>query len=414
MALTLPFINTIPAFDATQGTSLAISVVGGDAITGYQFTLYDNQGTDIPFYTSQVFNVTNDIPTEGVRTFPITIPANASGGSVTLTNNERYRIAATIFNATESLTGNYTTFLCYQTPNTIMQYLATGGTYTNLEQNSIMPSQSSSMQFVFNPQDINSVARPNKLTVNLYGMQGGNQVYIGTTGDIYKFTASTVNNVTTYIAQFDLDGFSINLDKNTDNTYSPKTDALYSSYIVEYICETIEGMTLTETISGINCYYVVLLHSPFLNLQNLCNKGVIQITCEGLTSIVGTSNPTFDDLTFLDGEELDLTESGSWVQWQKFFILNQPYILGIWCRDLQDGVIASLTSSTINGAYITLTKETSGGETFISLKSGLKEGYPYYIESQRIATSSISSSTNLYIGIQSNSGLFDIDFEILS
>ena len=57
--------------------------------------------------------------------------------------------------------------------------------------------------------------------------------------------------------------------------------------------------------------------------------------------------------------------------------------------------------------------------TYISLECGQSNSngvpmFPYYIESQRIATSLINSSTSLFIGVQQQGNLFDIDFEILS
>lgn len=76
MALTKPFINNFPAFDATQGIDITMSVLGGDAITGYQFSLYSNDGNQSPFYTSPLTQVSNDMAGATIRSFPIRLTAN--------------------------------------------------------------------------------------------------------------------------------------------------------------------------------------------------------------------------------------------------------------------------------------------------------------------------------------------------
>lgn len=422
MALTLPFINSISAFDATKGTTINLNVLGGDAITGYQFFIYNVNDDSLPIYSSANIAVQNDIAGESIRTFPIQL--NQSLG---IMNNNSYKIQTRIFNNTDSLYGNFTDFLCYATPDIILQYktlIETEPTFVDLEENSVIPSSTIQMQALFYPQEINSKAQPNYLNVKLYGVQGGQQVYIGETGNLYNFSSSLDGDQEIYTTSFDLSGFSINLDKNNQGSYIPKADSLYSSFIVGYECMTIEGMLIQGEISSIDCFYNVLLHSPYLKLQNLCNKGVIQITCEGLTSLQGTSNPPEDDLTFIDGQELDLTESGTWVQWQRYFSLQQPYTVRIWARDLQDGVILNMTSTTNSGAYITLTKESANlwdedsddyvDYTYISLKSGLSEGFPYYLESDKIETSEIDSSTKLFICLQAQDGLFELSLDIIN
>lgn len=428
MALTLPFINTLPAFDATKGTMTSVNVLGGDAITGYQFFIFENDGSDTPFYTSQIINIASDIETVDLRSFPITIPANASGNNIILRNNNSYRIQVRTFNETDSIYSNYTTFQCYKTPFINLMYWSNNAQYENLQSNAIIPNAIAELKVVFNPKDLNSSAKPNKVVVNLYGVQNGNEVYIGTTGDIYAFDYSLLDGEINYVSEFDLSGFSINVNIDSEGNISSKTDSMFSSFIIKYECTTIDGMSISATITDINCFYKTIQHSSFLNLQNMCQQGVIKITCDGLTTLVGESNPSFEDLSFIDGQELDLTQSGSWVQWQKYFSLQQPYTLRIWARNLQDGVIATLASTSVKGAYITIKKETKYeyydnglndpflvNKTFISLDSGLLNTYPYHIESNKILyNSEITEDTKFFIGIQCQGGLFDIDFQILN
>ena len=75
MALTKPFINTISAFDAQNGITININVLGGDAITAYSFNIMKSDGT-LLFAPSQKINVNNDIADGTIRIFPITINKN--------------------------------------------------------------------------------------------------------------------------------------------------------------------------------------------------------------------------------------------------------------------------------------------------------------------------------------------------
>lgn len=428
MALTLPFINSISAFDATKGTTINLNVLGGDAITGYQFFIYSSGNDNVPIYSSSNIAVQNDVAGESIRSFPIQL--NQTLG---LTNNGTYKIQARIYNNTDSIYGNYTDFQCYVQPQIVLQFQDFSGQsleFIGMDNESLVRASTIQMRTIFNPQDINSPARPNVVKITLYGIQNGQRVYIGDTGNIYSFSYSLVKNEETgkneinYTANFNLGGFSINVNEVAPDEYEPKTDSLYSSFIVGYECTTIEGMTIDGEFKNINCFYNVLLHSPYLKVQNLCDKGVIQITCDGLTSLIGTSNPPESELVFIDGKELDLTNSEAWVQWQKYFSLQQPYTVRIWARDLQDGVILNMTSTDNSGAYITLKKETRKiwdaesskfvENLFISLESGFVNSYPYYIETEGLKTSLFDKNTQLFICIQSQNGLFNLTSRVLS
>ena len=60
MALTQPFINSIPAFDATQSNNLTLSVLGGNIITSYQFWIYLQSDSSL-VYTSPTLTLARPI-----------------------------------------------------------------------------------------------------------------------------------------------------------------------------------------------------------------------------------------------------------------------------------------------------------------------------------------------------------------
>ena len=86
MALTMPFINTLPAFDANIGLQTNIFVLGGDAITAYQFLIYDQSEPDTVLYSSAKYPVTNDIANKTIRSFPIQLTPSMGINQLHLTN----------------------------------------------------------------------------------------------------------------------------------------------------------------------------------------------------------------------------------------------------------------------------------------------------------------------------------------
>lgn len=399
MALTTPFINTLSAFDATKGTQTALNVKGGDAITSYEFFIYDNAGNLI--YSSNKIAV-RDFAGGSIRQFPIVIPANLSG----LQNNSSYRLQGKTNNKNETAVSNYAVFSCYATPLiNIFQNKFVGETsrWVDLTQDGNIQGSSIEIQIVAQNTNLNSPAVMNIGELTLYGIDNqGSKNYISTTDKIYDFTFDSTTN--TYTAHTTLSGFAINADAD----YNTLPNASYVYYEVDYEFSTIENMIVFGAISNIKCYYKTLTNSPYLVLANLCQQGVIKVTST-LTSLKGTSNPS--PPIYLD-DEVDLTEDGSWVQWSKHFILNQPYTLRLWGRNFKQGKLLSLTYTNAPNKYINVYYNTTDKESYISLECGDDE-FPYYIESDRLLLTDITNKTNLFVGIQQQGYLFDIDFEIL-
>lgn len=425
MALIMPFINTLPAFDANIGYDTNIYVLGGDAITGYQFVLYNQNNIDVALYTSPVYSVSNDIAGATIRSFPIQI--NASMG---ILNNNSYKIVPITFNSVQpnGQIGNATLFSCYTTPSVNLQYLdlVNGQSqFIDFANNVTVPATTIDLQVTFKPNDLQSEAQPNYISINLYGVNfDGTQELITQNPNIYEFTQDITTDI--YTATGTLSGFSLNVDSQGNPLSS--NESLYSSYVVSFTLYTIDKMEISGTYIGINCFYTALRNSPFFSVYNMCSQGVVQINCS-LTSLQGTSNIPLTDLVYPNNDSIDLTSAtypdfdSAWVKWQNYFQLRQPYTLRIWGRNfdssLNNNTILNMTSTIYNGYYITLKYNNDGTNTFISLSSGRIDSngnamYPYYIESNYITSSSITEDTNLFIGIQQQDGLFDINFQILS
>ena len=425
MALTMPFINTLPAFDANVGIETQICVLGGDAITGYQFVLYNQNNPTAPLYTSQVYAVSNDIAGSTIRTFPIQISSFMG-----IANNESYKIRPITFNSAQPAgqTGNDTLFNCYTTPTVSLQYLnlVNGQSqFVNFANGITVPSTEIDIQATFNPNDLQSEAQPNYISIDLYGVNfDGTQDLITQNPNIYEFTQDISTDI--YTATGTLSGFSINLGQ--DGTPLPSSESLYASYIVSFSLYTIDNMLISGKYSNINCFYQTLRNSPYFSVYNMCNEGVVQITCN-LTSLQGTSNIPLPDLVYPNDDSVDLRKetypdfNTAWVKWQNYFQLGQPYTIRLWGKNFDsstgNNTILNMTSTVYGGYYIKLDYNNDGTNTYISLSCGRNNNlgetmYPYYIESERIESSSISEDTNLFIGIQQQNGLFDLDFQILN
>lgn len=423
MALTKPFINTISAFDAQNGITINLNVLGGDAITGYSFNIMKSDGT-LLFTPPQKISVNNDIADGTIRTFPITINKNMG-----IENNQSYMIEPITYETgtTTGQKGQATNFACYVTPSVSIYYydIQNGQTgYFPFVNNSVVGTATPNIKIQFNPNDLNSIAEPNVANVYVYGVSGNSRNLIYSSENLYNFSHDISTDL--YEITTDLADFTINI--NEDGT--PLMNRLYDSFEVEWSLRTIENFQpmLQGLITGIKCYYETLNNSPYLVINNLCSEGRIEINSK-LTSYEGTSNPT--PPIYINNKEVDLKESGSWVQWSKYFLLEQPYTFRLWGRNFNVGQIADLYYSTDSSRHIILkynqedvydeTTQTTTNYTFISLASGQIKTidnneyfHPYYIESERIPTNTITNTTKLIINVQEQNELFDISFQILN
>lgn len=407
MALTRPYINNIPAFDATiqSGTTILLNILGGDEITGYQFSLYKNDGSSEPFYISEIISVSGDIQSTSIRSYPITILP-----SMGLENNFSYKIRAKTHNDEGySIDSQDVIFYCYKTP--ILSLSQNG---TPVVDKYTFSSSNPNITINFNPNDINSVATPNIGVLTIYGItDAGNRDLLSTNSDIYNFLKNSLNN--SYSLDITLTGLTRNVDEN--GVLLPAADRLYNHFEIEYTITTLQGMELTQNIINLNCYYVVIRNPQYLQVENKCKEGIIQLTCE-LTSLSGQTNPDVP-IVYIDNKEIDLTQQNAWVQWQGTFTLQMPFTLRIWGRNFNIGTIATLSASNDLTRRIDLGYGVDDDGAFIWLNSYMPSSigvqmFPYYIESNRIPISSITDTTKLFIGIQGQNGLFDMDFEIIT
>lgn len=275
MALTQPILNSIAAFDATQEHIFSFISIGGDQVLGSQLTIYDNEtGAQVyqGNYTSFKFE------------YPL-----AAG---TLTNGKYYNATiSTINNASEfSEPSNPVAFYCYTAPVLTIINIPAGGT---IEQSN-------------------------------YTFQGN---YVQAEGELlngYQYTLYDSN-------KEQISQSAILYDGLYQHTFSGMAND--TSYYVELSGSTINNTPVSSGLLLFTIRYIQPASFAICDLVNNCQNGFIQIS-SNIVSIDGKSEP--DPPKYIDNKEVDLTDNGSWVQWDEGFNIQNDFTMRIWGRSFGD------------------------------------------------------------------------------
>lgn len=275
MALTQPILNSIPAFDATQEHIFSFISIGGDQVLGSQLTIYDNEtGAQVyqGNYTSFKFE------------YPL-----AAG---TLTNGKYYNATiSTINNASEfSEPSNPVAFYCYTAPVLTITNIPASGT---IEQSN-------------------------------YTFQGS---YVQAEGELlngYQYTLYNSN-------KEQISQSAILYDGLYQHTFSGMAND--TSYYVELSGSTINNTLVSSGLLLFTIRYIQPASFAICDLVNNCENGFIQIS-SNIVSIDGKSEP--DPPKYIDNKEVDLTDDGSWIQWDEGFNMQNDFTMRIWGRSFGD------------------------------------------------------------------------------
>lgn len=275
MALTQPILNSIAAFDATQEHIFSFISIGGDQVLGSQLTIYDNEtGAQVyqGNYTSFKFE------------YPL-----AAG---TLTNGKYYNATiSTINNASEfSEPSNPVAFYCYTAPVLTITNIPTSGT---IEQSN-------------------------------YTFQGN---YVQAEGELlngYQYTLYDSN-------KEQISQSAILYDGLYQHTFSGMAND--TSYYVELSGSTINNTPVSSGLLLFTIRYIQPASFAICDLVNNCENGFIQIS-SNIVSIDGKSEP--NPPKYIDNKEVDLTDDGSWVQWDEGFNIQNDFTMRIWGRSFGD------------------------------------------------------------------------------
>lgn len=275
MALTQPILNSIAAFDATQEHIFSFISIGGDQVLGSQLTIYDNE-TGAQVYQGNYTSFKFEHPL-------------AAG---TLTNGKYYNATiSTINNASEfSEPSNPVAFYCYTAPVLTITNIPASGT---IEQSN-------------------------------YTFQGN---YVQAEGELlngYQYTLYDSN-------KEQISQSAILYDGLYQHTFSGMAND--TSYYVELSGSTINNTPVSSGLLLFTIRYIQPASFAICDLVNNCENGFIQIS-SNIVSIDGKSEP--DPPKYIDNKEVDLTDDGSWIQWDEGFNIQNDFTMRIWGRSFGD------------------------------------------------------------------------------
>lgn len=278
MSLTRPTLISVPSFDATQPYTFTFTAQSGSAqIVANQLTIRTQSDNTVVYDEKQ-------------ETFKYEHVVNADE----LTNGTYYNAVVSVFDAgdNQSPTSIPIQFWCYSTPSL---------TFTNIPANNIITNASFNFAFTYNQAEGEAI---NSYVVNLYNAF---QTQIATSGIVYVQTGTPP-----YDGNYLFAGFE-------DNTV----------YYIEVVATTVNGAIISTGQTQFTVNYSRPDLFTLVQLTNNCEEGYITLQ-SNIALIEGTSNP--DPPTYINDQEVDLTEDGSWVEWNDGYSVSGDFLARLWFR----------------------------------------------------------------------------------
>lgn len=349
MALTRPTLLNQVAFDATQSQTFVFTVTGTSSqVVANQLIIRKQETNDIVYQEKQ-------------ETFKYEHIVNADE----LTNGVYYNATLTVFDAegNESPSSIPIQFWCYSTPVL---------TFTNLPMNNIISNTSFDFQFSYTQAENEAL---NSYVVNLFN---ASQVQISTSGILYAD-----NGTPPYTGNYTFTGFENN-----------------SAYYIQVNGLTVEGTSISTVLQQFSVQYTRPDIFTLMQLNNNCDEGYITIT-SNIVSIEGESNPS--PPTYIDDKEVDLTEEGSWVQWNDEFSITGDMLTRLWFRN-PNNYSTIMQMSNTDGQIITLkfmlgyeNNSTQDMGAYVEAYIQSVQGLEYYIFSNFVTPLSDTQYYTLFL-----------------
>ena len=313
MALTTPILYSVSAFDAQNSFAFQFASIGGSQVVANTLTIKDN-ATLTAIYSE----------TQTTFKFEHILPAN------TLTNGTYYQATLT----TKDAQGNISTpsapiqFYCYSQPSFEISNMPAGNVVTN-----------SSYAFTVTYNQAQGEIL-NAYVFNLYSVSGA---LISTSNVMYNTDSSLPLNVSYLFSGFE------------DN----------ASYSIEVNGVTANGMQITTGRISFTTNYTNPETFSDLILTNNCKGGYITIK-SNVIGIDGVSNPEMP--TYIDNKEIDLTDTGSYVQWIEGYRINDDWTMRLWGHDFTPNS-EIFRFSNVNGDIITVEYHVDATQCWFELKA---------------------------------------------
>lgn len=349
MALTRPTLLAMAAFDATKEQIFNFVVTGTSAqIVANQLIIRNNDTNDIVYQEKQ-------------ESFKYEHILNANE----LTNGTYYNATISVFDAdgNESPTSIPIQFWCYTKP--VIQF-------TNIPVSGIVTNASFNFQFSYTQAENEPL---NSYVMNLYN---SSQVQISTSGIQYAD-----NGTPPYNGNYTFTGFENN-----------------TVYYVQLTGTTTEGTIISTILQQFTVQYTKPDLFTLVQLANNCDEGYVSIT-SNIILIEGSSNP--DPPTYINDQEIDLTEDGSYAEWSQGFSITGDMLSRLWFRNPNPYTTIAQFSNT-NGQIIKLNymlgyENSSSTElqSYVELYVQSITGMDYYIFSNYVPTLSATEQYVVYL-----------------
>lgn len=349
MALTRPTLITVPSFDATQPYTFTFVVQSGSAqIVANQLTIRRQSDNQIVYDEKQ-------------ETFKYEHIVNANK----LTNGTYYNAVVSVFDAddNQSPTSIPIQFWCYSTPSI---------TLTNIPTNNIITNASFNFTFAYAQNEGEAL---NSYVVNLYNAF---QTQITTSGVVYA-----QNGTPPYNGNYLFAGFE-------DNTV----------YYIEIVGTTVNGAIVSTGQIQFTVKYLRPDLFTLIELTNNCEEGYITLK-SNIILIDGESNPS--PPTYIDDKEVDLTEDGTWVEWNDGYSISGDFLARLWFRKpnpyAQIMQFSNTDGQTIILRYMQGYENVNAPDiqSYVELYVQSVNGYDYYIYSNYIDTLPDTSYYNVWL-----------------
>ena len=354
MALTTPILYTVNAFDATQEQVFNFNVLAGNQVVANTLTIKNNE-TLTTVYSA----------TQNTYKFIHTLPAN------TLTNGTYYQATLTTKDAqgNESNASAPIQFYCYSQPMFEISNMPNGNVITN-----------SSFAFTVTYNQAQGEIL-NAYVFNLYSASG---VLISTSNTMYNTDTSLPLNVSYLFSGFE--------DK--------------ASYSIEVTGVTTNGTQITTGRISFTTDYTKPDMFSFLFLTNNCKGGYITIK-SNIIGINGISNP--ETPTYIDNKEIDLRETGSYVEWVEGYTVADNWTMRLWGRDFTPNS-EIFRFSNINGDIIIIEYHANATQCWFELRAKHNDWlWGYVTESARIALP--SETEQVFCWLRRIDNLYDLRIE---
>lgn len=349
MALTRPTLLAMAAFDATKEQIFNFVVTGTSAqIVANQLIIRNNDTNDIVYQEKQ-------------ESFKYEHILNANE----LTNGTYYNATISVFDAegNESPTSIPIQFWCYTKP--VIQF-------TNIPVSGIVTNASFDFKFSYTQAENEPL---NSYVMNLYN---SSQVQISTSGIQYAD-----NGTPPYNGNYTFTGFENN-----------------TVYYVQLTGTTTEGTIISTILQQFTVQYTKPDLFTLVQLANNCDEGYVSIT-SNIILIEGSSNP--DPPTYINDQEIDLTEDGSYAEWSQGFSITGDMLSRLWFRNPNPYTTIAQFSNT-NGQIIKLNymlgyENSSSTElqSYVELYVQSITGMDYYIFSNYVPTLSTTEQYVVYL-----------------